>query len=122
LMVEREDCDAGTVTKLREALAQGGTQYRTLRDATEVLKKKVESNPPNDKKWHLKLGVALFFLGHTQEAAEHLRQAEGALAAFYLGRALVSLHQYDESLRAFDKQEMSGSAAKQAQLQRAGVY
>ena len=25
LLVEREDCDAGTVQKLREALAQGGT-------------------------------------------------------------------------------------------------
>ncbi len=42
LLVEREDCDAGTVQKLREALAQGGTQYRTLRDVTEVLKKKIE--------------------------------------------------------------------------------
>ena len=35
LLVEREDCDAGTVQKLREALAQGKTQYRTLRDVTE---------------------------------------------------------------------------------------
>jgi hypothetical protein len=28
LLVEHEDCDAGTVQKLRNALAQGGTQYR----------------------------------------------------------------------------------------------
>src|SRR5881227_2971979 len=91
LMVEREDCDAGTVQQLRNGLAQGGNQYRTLRDVTEVLRKKLEaaSGAPA-KKWHLKLRIALFFLGHTKEAAENLRQAEGALAGFYLGRALAS--------------------------------
>src|SRR4051794_19088251 len=36
LLVEREDCDAGTVQKLREALAQGGTQFRALRDAADA--------------------------------------------------------------------------------------
>ena len=41
LLVEREDCDAGTVQKLREALAQGSNQYRALRDVTENLKKKL---------------------------------------------------------------------------------
>src|SRR5207247_8383428 len=43
LLVEREDCDAGTVTKLREGLAQGKTQYRTLREVTETLKKRAEA-------------------------------------------------------------------------------
>ena len=43
LLVEREDCDAGTVQQLRNALAQGGTQYRSLREVTELLKKKLES-------------------------------------------------------------------------------
>ena len=71
LMVEREDCDAGTVSKLREALAQGGTQYRTLRDVTEVIKKKIEgSTGAVAKRWHLKLGIASFFLGYMQQAAE----------------------------------------------------
>ena len=35
LLVEREDCDAGTVQQLRNALAQGSKQYRSLRDVTE---------------------------------------------------------------------------------------
>ena len=35
LLVEREDCDAGTVQQLRNALAQGGTQYRSLRDVAD---------------------------------------------------------------------------------------
>ena len=44
MLVEREDCDAGTVQQLRNGLAQGKTQYRTLRDVADVLKKKVESS------------------------------------------------------------------------------
>ena len=43
LLVEREDCDAGTVQKIREALAQGGNQYRSLRETTDILRKKVEA-------------------------------------------------------------------------------
>jgi DNA-directed RNA polymerase subunit alpha len=123
LLVEREDCDAGTVQKLREALAQGGNQYRALRDVTDVLRKKLETaTGAAAKKWHLKLGIALYFLGHTGEAADNLRHAEGALANFYLGRALVSRHEYDDALKAFDKAEKAGYTAGQVQLQRAGIY
>ena len=72
LLVEREDCDAGTVQKLREALAQGSNQYRALRDVTEALNKKLEgATGAAAKKWHLKLGVAQFFLGHTGDAADN---------------------------------------------------
>jgi DNA-directed RNA polymerase subunit alpha len=123
LLVEREDCDAGTVQKIREALAQGKTQYRTLRDVTDTLKKKAEAaTGAAAKRWHLKEGIALFFLGHLGEAIEHLKQAEGALAGFYLGRALVGRHEYDEALKAFEKAEKSGYNTAQVQLQRAGIY
>jgi DNA-directed RNA polymerase subunit alpha len=123
LLVERPDCDAGTVQQLRNALAQGGTQYRTLRDVTEVLKKKLETAPPAQAKiWHLKVGIASFFLGYTGQAAEHLRHADTALAAFYLARALASRQEYDEALKAFDKAEKAGYTASQVRLQRAGIY
>src|SRR5262245_49474517 len=103
LLVEREDCDAGTVQKIREALAQGKTQYRTLREVTDTLKKKLEgATGAAVKRWHLKLGIASFFLGHLGDAVEHLKQAEGALANFYLGRALVENGAYDEALKAFE--------------------
>jgi DNA-directed RNA polymerase subunit alpha len=122
LLVEREDCDAGTVQQLRNGLAQGGSQYRTLRDVTDVLRKRLESaSGPAAKKWHLKLGIALFFLGHTQESAEHLRQAEGALAGFYLGRALASQQEFDDALKAFEKAEKAGYTSSQVQLQRVGI-
>ncbi len=123
LLLEREDCDAGTVQQLRNGLAQGGTQYRTLREVTESLKKKLESAQPTTvKKWHLKLGVASFFLGYTLQAIEQLRQADSALANFFLGRALVSRQEYDDALKAFERAEKSGYNPAQVQLQRAGIY
>ncbi len=123
LLLEREDCDAGTVQQLRNGLAQGKTQYRTLRDVAEALKKKFEGAPaPVAKKWHLKLGIASFFLGHLGEAVEQLKQAEGALAGFYLGRALLERHELDEALKAFEKAEKAGYTATQVHLQRAGIY
>jgi DNA-directed RNA polymerase subunit alpha len=123
LLVEHEDCDAGTVQKLRNALAQGGTQYRSLRDVTDLMKKKLETAAGTPvKRWHLKLGIAQFFLGYTSEAIEHLRQAEGSLANFYLGRALVSRQEYDEAAKAFGKAEKLGYTPSQVQLQRAGIY
>jgi DNA-directed RNA polymerase subunit alpha len=123
LLVEREDCDAGTVQKIREALAQGGNQYRTLRDVTETLKKRLEAaTGPAAKRWHLKLGIASYFLGYTGQAVEQLKQAEGSLAAFYLGRALASRGEYDEALKAFEKAEKLGYTASQVQLQRTGVH
>ncbi|MBM4068498.1 MAG: tetratricopeptide repeat protein [Planctomycetes bacterium] len=122
LLVEREDCDAGTVQKLRDGLAQGKTQNRSLKEATELLKKKLEgASGPAVKKWHLKLGIASFFLGHLSEAAEHLHQAEGALASFYLGKALMERQDLDEAQKAFEKAEKSGYTASQVQLQRAGI-
>jgi DNA-directed RNA polymerase subunit alpha len=123
LLVEREDCDAGTVQQIRNALAQGGAQYRALRDVTEVLEKKAEAaTGAAAKRWHLKLGIALFFLGHLPEAVAHLKQAEGALANFYLGRALVEKQEFDEALKAFERAEKTGYTASQVQLQRVGVY
>jgi DNA-directed RNA polymerase subunit alpha len=123
LLVEREDCDAGTVQQMRNALAQGGSQYRNLRDVADVLEKKLEgASGAAAKRWQLKLGIARFFLGHLGDAVEHLHQADGALANFYLGRALSSRQEYDEALKAFDKAEKSGYTASQVNLQRAGIY
>jgi DNA-directed RNA polymerase subunit alpha len=123
LLVEREDCDAGTVTKIREALAQGGSQYRNLREAASQIRKKLEgAGGAAGKRWHLKLGIASFFLGHLAEAIENLKQADTALAAYYLGRALADSGDFDEALKAFEKAEKAGYTASQVQLLRAGIY
>src|SRR5436309_2266578 len=123
LLVEREDCDAGTVQKIREALAQGKTQYKSLREVTDLIRKKLESTTgAAAKRWHLKLGIASFFFGNLDEAIEQLKQAEGALAGFYLGRALGEKGDHEDALKAFEKAEKSGYNVSQVQLQRAGIY
>lgn len=122
LLVEHEDCDAGTVQKLRAGLAQGGNQFRSLREVTETLAKRIETGQGNPKKLHLKLGIAFYFLGYMDKAAENLRHAETALGAFYLGRALIARQQYDEALKAFDKAEKLGYTASTVRLQKAGIF
>ncbi|HEX4591778.1 MAG TPA: DNA-directed RNA polymerase subunit alpha C-terminal domain-containing protein [Gemmataceae bacterium] len=122
LLVEHEDCDAGTVQKLRTGLAQGGPQFRSLREVTETLTKRLETGQGNPKKLHLKLGIAYYFLGYMEKAAEHLRHAETALGAFYLGRALVARQEYGEALKAFDKAEKLGYTASTVRLQKAGIH
>ncbi len=122
LLVEREEFEGAMVNKLREGLSQGANQVRALKDITQTLDKRLESAVgPQQKKLHLKLGVVHFFLGHTTKAADHLKQSEGPLAAFFLGRALALKGDHEEALKAFEKAEKTGYAAQQVQLQRAGV-
>src|SRR5438552_1923916 len=123
LLVEKEDCDAGTVQKVREGLTQGPAQFKALREAHEALKKKLAAAvPAQAKKLALKLGVVNHFLGYTGQEIEYLRQAEGALAHFLLGRALASRGEFDEALQAFERAEKAGYNASTVQLQRAGLY
>lgn len=122
MLVEREDFEGGMVSKLREALAQGGPQVRNLKEVVDILGKRLAvAAGAAGKKIHLKLGIINFFLGHMTEAVDHLHKAEGPLAAFYLGRALVNQHDYDAAYGAFDRAEKSGYSAQQVQLQKAGV-
>ncbi len=122
LLVEREEFEGSMVSKLREGLAQGGQQIRSLREINDTLTKRLAAAAgPSQKKLHLKLGVVQFFLGHMAAAIEHLRQSEGPLAAFFLGRAYAQRGEYDDALKAFEKAEKSGYAAQQVQLQRAGL-
>jgi len=123
LLLEREECNAGTVAKLREGLAQGGPQYKSLREVGEALQKKLETaQPAAAKNLNLKLGIVTYFQGNLDQAIDHLRHADGALANFYLGRALASRGEYDDALKAFDRSEKSGYAGNQVQLQRAGLH
>jgi DNA-directed RNA polymerase subunit alpha len=123
MLIEREDCDAGTIQKLREGLTQGGAQFKALKDINDTLKKRLEAAPPAlAKKLHLKLGVVNYFLGNMAQASENLNQVEAPLGFFYLGRALTNRGQYEEAMKAYDKAEKAGYSAPQVQLQRAGIH
>jgi DNA-directed RNA polymerase subunit alpha len=122
LLVEHEDCDAGTVQKLRNGLAQGGSQLRSLREAADILQKKIDAGQGSLPKLHLKLGIAYYFLGYMERAVENLRHAETALGSFYLGKALVARHRPDDALKAFEKAEKAGYTASQVNLQRVGLH
>jgi DNA-directed RNA polymerase subunit alpha len=135
LLVEREDFEGGMVGRLRDGLAQGGSQVRTLKEIAETLQKRlVVAAAPQQKKIHLKLGIANYFLGHVRTAVEHLTKADGPLAAFWLGQAHLYLGQsrtysddhdnvdhLDAAAKAFDKAEKTGYAPQTVQLQKAGV-
>jgi len=122
LLVEREDFEGSMVSKLREGLAQGPAQIRGLKDITDTLAKRLATAAlPAQKKLHLKLGVVQYYLGHMAAAVEHLKQADGPLAAFFLGRAYAHRGEYDEAYKAFDRAEKTGYAAQQVQLQKAGI-
>lgn len=123
LLVEREDCDAGTVRKVREALTQGGNQYGSLRDVFQILEDKVQqSTGATAKRWELRAGIAAYYLGRTAEAIEHLNHADTPLSHFLRGKALVSRRDLDGALNAFEKAESAGYTTNQVQLQRAGIF
>ena len=135
LLVEREDFESGMVGRLREGLAQGGPQIKNLKEIVETLNKRlVVAAAAQQKKLHLKLGIANYFLGHVRTSVEHLSKADGTLAAFWLGQAHLYLGQarsyaddgdnadhLEAAAKAFDKAEKSGYAPQITQLQKAGV-
>ena len=46
MFLEKEDCDAGTVQRLRDGLSQGAQQYKSLREAVDAMHTKVEAGGP----------------------------------------------------------------------------
>src|SRR2546429_253589 len=87
LLVEREDCDAGTMTRVREALAQRGDldKARTLLD-------KLGDLGTHNAEYHFQLASIHLAQGDRDKAVKHLERAidldpshTGAL--FQLGHA-----------------------------------
>ena len=113
LLVEHEDCDAGTVQKLRNGLAQGGTAVphaaRRDRDAARRGSSRHGRQPEEaaPEARHRLLLPRLHGAGRRAPPAGR----HAPWPTFYLGRALAARGEYDEALKAFEKAEKLGYTA-----------
>ena len=121
LLVEREDMDAGVVAQLRSALAEASTQYGALRSAADTLGAKLEDGSANPANSHLKLGIANFFLGRMERAADFLDDCKGPLAQFYRGLALNELNRHEEAIKALKVAGDAGYANAEVKLHHAAA-
>lgn len=119
LLVEREDMDAGVVQQLRSALAETPQQFMALREATETLEDRLMQGKGDPSKLQLKLGVASFFLGKMERAAENLEPVKGPLARFYLGQVYNDLSRYKDAANALDTAAKAGYAPSEVNLHKA---
>src|SRR5438105_3123737 len=101
ILVEREDCDAGTVQKIREALAQGKTQYRTILN-------KISDQATHNAEYHFQLASCFLAEGERTTALRHLEKSveldpshTGAL--FQLGHANDLAGNDDEAISYYER-------------------
>jgi DNA-directed RNA polymerase subunit alpha len=107
------------VRQMQEAIARDFSQYQTLRDAVGELQSKEEQTPASNAR----LGVCLFILGRYYRAIEVLRQADGgALAYYYLGKALFAREEYEAAIEAYQNAERAGYDMGDCVLARAEAH
>ncbi|MEZ6142893.1 MAG: DNA-directed RNA polymerase subunit alpha C-terminal domain-containing protein [Zavarzinella sp.] len=121
-ILEREDCDAGTISRVKEGLSQGGSQFQVLNEINETLFKRYESAPATQsKKLALKLGITNYFLGYMKEAVRYFKEVDTPLGLFYLGKSLANCRNYEAAAAAFDNAEKAGYSAPQVLLMKASI-
>jgi len=104
------------VRQMQEVIAHDPVQYQVLRDAVGELQTKEEQTPASNAR----LGVCLYLLGRYYRAIEVLRQADGgALAYFYLGKALFAREEYAAAVEAYQNAERAGYDPGQSALAKA---
>ena len=81
------------------------SQFSTLKDLTFQLEQDENRTPAAT----VRLGVCFYLLGRYSMAVETLRNADsGALAYFYMGKAFISLGQFNEALESFESAQKAG--------------
>ncbi|HVJ80848.1 MAG TPA: DNA-directed RNA polymerase subunit alpha C-terminal domain-containing protein [Planctomycetia bacterium] len=122
LLIERDEMNAGVVSQVRSALAEAPSQFKSLREVADKLEAQLAAGKGDASKIQLKLGIASFFLGRMDRAAELLKHGKTALALYYQGQSLIELRHYDESIKALDGSAKAGYAASEVQLHKAAAY
>jgi DNA-directed RNA polymerase subunit alpha len=121
LLVEKDEVNAGVVTQIRNALAESPAQFKSLREVADKLEQQLGQGKGDAAKVTLKLGLACFFLGRMERAAELLKGGKVAVGLFYQGQALIDLGRHDEALKALDGAAKAGYAASEVELHKAAA-
>ena len=121
LLVEKDEVNAGVVTQIRNALAESPVQFKNLGDAADKLDAQLAQGKGDVGKTTLKLGLASFFLGRMDRAADLLKTGKVAVAQFYQGQALIELGRHDEALKALEGATKAGYAASEVELHKAAA-
>ena len=104
------------IQQLVGAISSDFSQYRVLRDAVGELEAREDQSPASN----VRLGVCLFLLGRYSRATEILRKADGgALAQFYLAKAMFAQEQYEAAGEQYNVAKQAGYHADDCALGRA---
>jgi DNA-directed RNA polymerase subunit alpha len=116
VVVQNDTFGPREVRQMQEAIARDFSQYQVLRDAVNELQTKEEQTPASNAR----LGVCLYILGRYYRSIEVLRQADGgALAYYYLGKALFARQEYEAAIEAYQNAERAGYDSGECMLARA---
>ncbi len=93
------------IEQMSDAMAADLASYRTLREAVAELELKEDHSPASN----VRLGVCLYLVGRYRRAVDVLRRGDGgALAHFYLGRALFAQGLYNEAVESYTAAAQAG--------------
>jgi DNA-directed RNA polymerase subunit alpha len=106
----------GEILQIRNSVSADYANYSVLRDAVGDLEAQSDRSPATQ----VRLGVCYYLLGQYSLAIRTLQAADrGALAYYYLGKALLALDQYAEALEAYDSAKKAGYNSDEVALAKA---
>ena len=101
------------IERLSRAVADDIAQFAALRDSVAELEMREDRSPATA----VRLGVCYYMLGRHRRAVDTLASSDGgALAKFYLGKALCALEKYTEAIAAYKQAKSAGYEADQCAL------
>ena len=105
IVVSNSTFGPNEIAEISTAISSDYNNFRVLRDAVNELEQQEGLTPAASAR----LGVCYYLLGKYKLAIETLNNADGgALTHFFLGRAYLSLDQFDNALRAYESAEKAG--------------
>lgn len=93
------------IKEIVQSISSDYNNYRVLRDSVQELAQQEGRTPAAS----VRLGVCQYLLGNYTDAVQTLKNADGgALTYFYLGKAHLTLENYQDAYTAFESAERAG--------------